>query len=366
MKTLTVGLGERSYPITIGSGILPALGESLRAVAFPRKVAVVTNPTVSALYGAAVLDTLREAGFHAAQISVPDGEAFKNLDTLNTLFDELIARGYDRGSGILALGGGVIGDLAGFAAAVYLRGIPFAQVPTTLLSQVDSSVGGKTGVNHRLGKNLIGAFYQPRHVHIDVNTLSTLPPREFRSGLAEVVKYGVVRDADFFAWLEREHAALLALEAPALVEAVRISCQIKADIVEIDEKEGGLRAILNYGHTLGHAAELLAGYGTLRHGEAVAMGMVAAAAIAADLGLASEPDRLRIEDLLRALDLPVRLPAFAPAVYLDALTRDKKVKEGVLQMVLNRGIGDCVLHSVAHPDRIIPPILEKYCEKATA
>ncbi|MDO3376763.1 3-dehydroquinate synthase [Geoalkalibacter halelectricus] len=366
MKNLTVGLGERSYPIVIGSGILPDLGVSLRAVAFPRKVAIVTNETVADLYGATVLDSLHRAGFQGAVLKVGDGEEFKSLDTLNNLFDALITQGYDRSSGILALGGGVIGDLAGFAAAIYLRGIPFAQVPTTLLSQVDSSVGGKTGVNHRLGKNLIGAFYQPRLVHIDVATLATLPPREFHAGLAEVVKYGVIRDADFFAWLENEPAALLAMDAEALVRAVGISCQIKADIVEIDEKEGGLRAILNFGHTLGHAAELLAGYGTLRHGEAVAMGMVAAAAIAEDLGLANARDRLRIEELLQALHLPVRLPSFAPAAYLEALARDKKVKEGVLQMVLNRGIGDCEVRAIAHPDRVIPPILEKYSEKASA
>lgn len=364
MKSIRVELGERSYPILIGSGILSSLGSSLQDVNFPRRVAVVTTKRVAELHGAVVMESLRRSGFSAQQIALPDGEEYKNLDTLNGLFDELIRRGFDRGSGILALGGGVIGDMAGFAAAVYLRGIPFVQVPTTLLAQVDSSVGGKTAVNHRLGKNLIGAFYQPLHVHIDVDTLKTLPVREFRAGLAEVVKYGVIRDETFFAWLEDHHAALTALDAAALIEAVGISCQIKANIVEVDEKEGGLRAILNFGHTLGHAVELLTGYGTVRHGEAVAMGMVAAAAISESLGLCSQEHRQRIEALLRSFQLPVRLPLFEPSAYIEALGRDKKVKDGILSLVLNCGIGDCVLKTVDQADRIILPVLEKFMEKA--
>lgn len=366
MKTLNVGLGERSYPIHIGSGILPLLGQSLKAVSFPRRVAVLTNPTVGHLYAAQVLEGLRAADFAATDILIPDGEEYKTLETLQGVFDALIAQGFDRGCGILALGGGVVGDLAGFAAAVYLRGVPFAQVPTTLLAQVDSSVGGKTGVNHRLGKNLIGAFYQPRLVHIDVDTLTTLPEREFRAGLAEVVKYGVIRDADFFAWLEQQGCELLVLKPEALIKAVGISCQIKADIVEVDEKEGGLRAILNYGHTLGHAVELLSGYGSVRHGEAVAMGMVAAAALAADLGLAGDKDRRRIEDLLRALHLPVRLPRHAPEAYLEVLMRDKKVKEGSLNLILNRGIGACEVRKVADPARTLLPVLERFQEDLPA
>ncbi|WP_442900222.1 3-dehydroquinate synthase [Geoalkalibacter sp.] len=366
MTSLNVGLGERSYPIHIGSGILPLLGESLAAVCFPRRVAVVTNPTVGPLYAERVLGILRQAGFSPAEILIPDGEEYKTLDTLNAVFDALIRQGFDRGCGILALGGGVVGDLAGFAAATYLRGVPFAQVPTTLLAQVDSSVGGKTGVNHPLGKNLIGAFYQPRLVHIDVDTLVTLPPREFRAGLAEVVKYGVIRDAEFFAWLEQQGPDLLELKPAALIKSVAISCQIKADIVEVDEKEGGLRAVLNFGHTLGHAVELLSGYGSVRHGEAVAMGMVAAAALSESLGLAAMGDLHRIENLLRALSLPVRLPPHAPEAYLEALMRDKKVKDGSLNLILNRGIGDCEVRKVPDLARVILPILQSYQEGARA
>ncbi len=364
LKIINVGLGERSYPIWIGRGIFDALGDALQQVAFPKKVAIVTNETVGPIYGARIREVLARSGFSAEEITIPDGEEYKNLDTLNQVFDALIRRGYDRFCGIIALGGGVVGDLAGFAAATYLRGVPFAQVPTTLLSQVDSSVGGKTAVNHRLGKNLIGAFYQPCHVHIDVATLDTLPEREFAAGLAEVVKYGVIRDAAFFAWLENSRNELLAHSPAALVEAVAISCQTKANIVEVDEKEGGVRAILNFGHTLGHAAEVLAGYGTIRHGEAVAIGMVAAAAIARQQGLCTGEDLQRIEALLVSFGLPVRLPDFAANDYLAALTRDKKVKEGVLRLVLNRAIGDCLIESVSSVEKIIVPIIEQYRKRA--
>ncbi|MDY6849750.1 MAG: 3-dehydroquinate synthase [Thermodesulfobacteriota bacterium] len=355
---IEVGLGERSYPIWIGSGVLPRLGEALKRVSFPRRIAVVTNETVAPLYGEQVLSALRQSSFAAELIVLPDGEEHKNLESLNFIFDELITRGFDRGTGLIALGGGVIGDLAGFAAATYLRGIPFAQVPTTLLAQVDSSVGGKTAVNHRLGKNLVGAFYQPRHVHIDVDTLATLPAREFRAGCAEIVKYGVIRDADFFSWLENNAPQIGEHDPVCLIHAVRISCQIKADIVEIDEKEGGLRAILNYGHTLAHAVELLSGYGKVRHGEAVAIGMVAAAAISARLGHCGAADVERIRRLLSTLGLPVCLPDFAASDYLTALSRDKKVQEGRLRMIFNRGIGDCLIEDVVDPEGTIAPVFD--------
>lgn len=359
-EQLTVGLEGRSYPIWIGNGILSRLAEALHTVSFPRRVVVVTNPTVGAIYASVVLDILTAGGFVTSEVSIPDGESFKNLQTLETIYDALIAEGIDRYSGLIALGGGVVGDITGFAAATYLRGIPFAQVPTTLLAQVDSSVGGKTGVNHPLGKNLIGAFYQPRLVHIDVNTLRTLPEREFSAGMAEVVKYGITRDRDFFDWLGENGSRLRSLDGAALVAAVKRSCQIKADVVELDEKENSLRAVLNFGHTFGHAVETLAGYGEVRHGEAVAIGMVVAASVAQRLGLCSVADVEAIRTLLLSYDLPVVPPAFPLADYLLAMGRDKKVKEGMLRLVLNRGIGDSLIREVPDPSGLFAAILEDY------
>ncbi len=360
MKKLTVGLGDRSYPIWIGADILARLGEALREVSFPKRIAVVSNPTVFERYGETVLDSLGNAGMNASVITIPDGESHKDLQTLETVYDALIAGGFDRGSALVALGGGVVGDLAGFAAATFLRGIPFAQVPTTLLSQVDSSVGGKTGVNHRLGKNLIGAFYQPMHVHIDVATLRSLPAREFAAGMAEVVKYGVIRDREFFDQLATSRDRLLQQEPEALVEAVKRSCQIKADVVESDEKESSLRAILNFGHTFGHAVETLSGYGEFRHGEAVAIGMVAAALASRSLGLCSREDVLEIRDLLTALQLPTTPPPFSLEAYLKAMGRDKKVKGGMLRMVLNRGIGDCAITEIPDPETLFRNVLSEW------
>ena len=363
LEKLTVGLGERSYPIWIGDGILDRAGEALEEAGFPRIVAVISNPTVHALYGQRFLDILHRANFTASVILVPDGEEYKNLDTLKTIYDGLIEKGLDRSSGLVALGGGVIGDITGFAAATYLRGIPYAQFPTTLLSQVDSSVGGKTGVNHPLGKNLIGAFYQPLHVHIDVNTLSTLPRREFAAGMAEVVKYGVIRDRTFFDWLSANIDGLQSLHCDALVQAVKRSCQIKANVVENDEKESSLRAILNYGHTFGHAVETLSGYGEVRHGEAVAIGMVVAAMISRELGLCSRDDVAAIRDLLASFNLPVNPPAFSLDAFLAAMGRDKKVKAGVLRLVLNRGIGDCLIREVADPEALFGAVLPSLSQK---
>ncbi len=357
MEQLSVGLGERSYPIWIGADILDRLGEALRRVSFPKRVALVSNPTVFALYGERVIEALRREGMNPSVITIPDGEEHKNLATLETVYDALIGGGFDRGAGLIALGGGVVGDLAGFAAATFLRGIPFAQVPTTLLSQVDSSVGGKTGVNHRLGKNLIGAFYQPLHVHIDVATLKTLPPREFAAGMAEVVKYGVIRDAAFFQSLQQGRESLMRQEPSALIAAVKKSCQIKADVVENDEKESSLRAILNFGHTFGHAVETLAGYGSVRHGEAVAIGMVAAALASRTRGLCSDDDVAAIRTLLTSLHLPTAPPDFPLDAYLQAMGRDKKVKGGTLRMVLNKGIGDCAIVEIPDPEALFATIL---------
>jgi 3-dehydroquinate synthase len=358
LERLTVGLGERSYPIWVGDGILERLGEALHAVDFPRQVAVITNPTVHGLHGERVLNALARDGYAASVVMIPDGEEYKSLRTLEQIYDALIGGGFDRYCGLIALGGGVVGDITGFAAATFLRGVPYVQVPTTLLSQVDSSVGGKTAINHPLGKNLIGAFYQPRHVHIDVSTLETLPKREFSAGMAEVIKYGIIRDADFFAWLAAHADRLRQRERAALVQAVKRSCQIKADIVELDEKESSLRAILNYGHTFGHAVETLAGYGEIRHGEAIAIGMSVAARIANELGLCTLGQVAAIDALLKAFALSVTPPPFSLADYLQAMGRDKKVKAGVLRFVLNRGIGDCQVSEIRDPERFFAKVLQ--------
>jgi len=360
MEQLTVGLGERSYPIWIGENILNRLGEALTAVKFPRKLGVVTNPTVFGYYGEQVLTILRDGGYRPTLIQVPDGEQYKTLATLESIYDALIGNSFDRYSGLLALGGGVIGDIVGFAAATYLRGIPFVQVPTTLLAQVDSSVGGKTAVNHPLGKNMIGAFYQPLHVHIDVATLRTLPEREFAAGMAEVVKYGVIRDREFFHWLDAHRKELHNLTPEALIHAVKRSCQTKADIVELDEKESSLRAILNYGHTFGHAVETLSGYGTYCHGEAVAIGMMVAAELSQQLGYGSKEDVSAIRSLLTSFGLPVVPPEYSLEAYLAAMGRDKKVKEGTLRFVLNHGIGDCAVHDIQDPEHIFTGMLSQF------
>jgi len=358
-EQLTVGLGERSYPILIGSGILGRVGEELSRLAFPHRIAVISNSTVTTLYGEELLGSLAAAGFQAELISIGDGEKFKSLQTLEDIFGQLIRRGFDRGSGMLALGGGVVGDITGFAAATYLRGVPFVQVPTTLLAQVDSSVGGKTAVNHPLGKNLIGAFYQPQLVHIDVATLETLPQREFAAGLAEVVKYGVIADREFFQWLSRERQAIMAQVPEVLVALVKRSCQIKANVVENDEKEHSLRAILNFGHTYGHTVETLSGYGTVRHGEAVALGMLVAASCAAELGLCRNEEIAAIRDLLQAFRLPVRLPDLPLDAVLEVMARDKKVKNGVLRLILNRALGDCEICDIAEPRPLLHAALAR-------
>lgn len=346
MEHVDVGLGERSYRIGIGTRLLGTLGEECRKLGLGRTVAVVSNTTVAPLYGGTVRASLEAAGFAVHEITLPDGEEYKNLETLNLIFDGLIRRGLDRGSFIVALGGGVVGDMAGFAAATYLRGIPFVQVPTTLLAQVDSSVGGKTGVNHSLGKNLIGVFYQPRLVLIDLDTLDTLQSRDYVAGLAEVAKYGVVLDEGLFALLEEGRERILARDKELLRSIVKRCCAIKADVVAADERESGLRAVLNYGHTLGHAVEALTGYEKMLHGEAVAIGMVEAARISEQRGLSTSADTERITALLKGFGLPVDLPLFPLDDYLEILLRDKKVREGGLTFVLNRGIGNFVLERI--------------------
>ncbi|MBJ6801889.1 3-dehydroquinate synthase [Geomonas propionica] len=339
VQTIKVALGERSYDIQLGAGILGTIGTVCRELGLTGTAAVVSNTTVAPLYFDTVRAAMEAAGYQVLLVSLPDGEAYKNSATLNQIYDALVDGSLDRGSFILALGGGVIGDMAGFAAASYLRGIPFVQLPTTLLSQVDSSVGGKTGINHPRGKNLIGAFYQPKAVLIDVMTLDTLPEREFRAGLGEIVKYGAVLDGDFFRFLEENVDALLARDKEALIQAVARSCSIKAKVVAVDEREGGVRAVLNYGHTLGHAVETLTEYTTYLHGEAVAIGMVQAAKISKHFGYCNQADRDRIAALIAALGLPAELPAFPSEKYVEALSHDKKVRDKGLLFICNRGIG---------------------------
>jgi len=339
VSLLTVNLGSNSYDIVIESGALTSLGQRCSAVGLNGVAAVVTNSKVAAFYGETVRDSLSAAGFTVVQIDIPDGEEFKNSATLNGVYDSLLASGVDRGSFIVALGGGVVGDLAGFAAATWLRGIPFVQVPTTLLAQVDSSVGGKTGIDHSKGKNLIGSFYQPRLVLIDVTTLQTLDKRQFRAGLAEVVKYGAALDSTFFEYVENNIDRIIAMDSDKLIEIIRRSCELKAQVVELDEKESGLRAVLNYGHTLGHAFESLSGYRGLVHGEAVAVGMALAAKVSSSLGFCSRNDEERIVALICRCGLSILVPEFDRQALLDILITDKKSKGGSITFICNQGVG---------------------------
>lgn len=339
MSILSVNLADNSYDIIIDRGVLASLGQRCQSVGLKGVAAVISNPTVAALYGETVYNSLVAAGYRVAQIEIPDGEEFKNSVTLNQVYDDLLAAGVDRSSFVVALGGGVVGDVAGYAAATWMRGIPFVQVPTTLLAQVDSSVGGKTGIDHPKGKNLIGAFYQPRFVLIDVNTLSTLDQRQFRAGLAEVVKYGIVIDQPFFEFVEANSAAVLAMNPDVLIEIILKSCQLKAHVVELDEKEAGLRAILNYGHTLGHAFEAISDYRGLVHGEAVAIGMVLAARVSVAEGLCSQKDYARIITLISQCGLSVEIPRYDRQQLLDAIAADKKSKSGSITFICNNGIG---------------------------
>lgn len=342
---LSVNLAENSYDIVIERGALASLGQRCRALGLKGIAAVISNPTVTALYGVPLHESLAAAGYTVVHIDIPDGEEYKNSATLNELYDDLLTAGVDRSSFIVALGGGVVGDVAGYAAATWMRGIPFVQVPTTLLAQVDSSVGGKTGIDHPKGKNLIGAFYQPRLVLIDVDTLATLDQRQFRAGLAEVIKYGVIIDHSFFEFVEKQSAAILAMDPDVLIEVILRSCQLKAQVVEFDEKESGLRAILNYGHTLGHAFESISGYSSLVHGEAVAMGMVLAAKVSVAKKLCSEEDFLRIYTLIIEFGLPVGVPNYDRKQLLHAVAADKKSKGGNITFICNQGIG---MYAMSH------------------
>ena len=342
MQTLTVDLGDRSYPIHIGSGLLDRIDLILPHLA-QKRVLVVTNTMVAPLYLARLTATLEAGGVTVASVVLPDGEAYKNWETLNLIFDALLTRRAERKTTLIALGGGVIGDMTGFAAASYQRGVPFIQIPTTLLSQVDSSVGGKTGINHPLGKNMIGAFYQPKLVLADTDTLKTLPARELSAGLAEVIKYGLIRDAEFLAWLEANMDKLRALDPAAIAHAIFRSCEIKAQVVGEDEREGGIRAILNLGHTFGHAIETGMGYGTWLHGEAVAAGMVMAVETSQRLGWLAEADVTRTRALIRAAGLPDAAPDLGVDNWLEYMGHDKKVEGGKMRFVLLKKMGEAVI-----------------------
>ena len=361
-QTLTVALDERSYPIHIGCGLLgnadlwrPHLNPKMGAV-------VITNTTVAPLYLDTVMATLAELGCPAFSVILPDGEEYKSWETLNTVFDALLENRCERGTTLIALGGGVIGDLVGFAAACYQRGAPFIQVPTTLLSQVDSSVGGKTAINHPLGKNMIGAFYQPKLVLADLDTLDTLPPREMAAGMSEVVKYGLIRDEAFFQWLEQNAEGLMARDKTLLARAVHQSCAHKAEVVARDEREAGERALLNLGHTFGHAIETGMGYGSWLHGEAVATGTVMAALLSQQLGWLDARAIERVRALFERIGLPVAGPwlAATPAAsaerYLELMRHDKKVSAGVMRLVLLKAIGQAVVSAEADDVAILAAI----------
>ncbi|MFZ0257678.1 MAG: 3-dehydroquinate synthase [Gammaproteobacteria bacterium] len=341
MSYVRVELGERSYPIHIGSGLLRQAG-LLAPYLVDRRVLVVTNESLAPLYLEQALAILQEGSPQV--LILPDGEEYKTLQVAAQIFDALLKSRFGRDSVLVALGGGVIGDITGFAAACYQRGVPYVQIPTTLLAQVDSSVGGKTGVNHPLGKNMIGAFHQPICVVADTDTLSTLKDREFRSGLAEIIKYGLIRDANFFLWLEDSLAALLERNSEALAYAIRRSCEVKADVVGTDEREIGERVLLNLGHTFGHAIETGLGYGQWLHGEAVGAGICIAGHLSARLGRLSDSDSIRIDSLVARAGLPVKLPAeLKEQQMLELMSVDKKARRGCMQLVLLNSIGSAAL-----------------------
>ena len=346
MHTLHVDLGERSYPVYIGRDLL-ADSDLMAQHIGGTQVVMVSNDTVGPLYLDRVRAALGERSL-VTEVILPDGEQYKTLDTLADIFDQVLARGHNRTTTFVAVGGGVVGDITGFAAACYQRGVDFIQVPTTLLAQVDSSVGGKTAVNHPLGKNMIGAFYQPRAVLIDTNTLQTLPRRELCAGLAEVVKYGLICDEPFYRWLQEQMPRLLAREEASLAEAIERSCSNKAQVVAADEREGGIRAILNLGHTFGHAIETAQGYGEWLHGEAVAAGMVLAAELSANRGWIPDGEVVALRELLAGIDLPVVPPAdMSQRQFLELMARDKKVLDGRLRLVLLSAIGEaCIVDDV--------------------
>lgn len=353
MEEIRVELGERSYDIHIGSNILTELAERLKQFGFSR-IALISNPTVHGLYGRELMNSMNKRGLDVSAVIIPDGEEYKDLLWAYFVYGELLRRKLDRSSAVIALGGGVIGDIAGFVASTYMRGISCIQVPTTLLAQVDSSVGGKTGVNHPLGKNMIGAFHQPRLVWTDVNTLRTLPQREFLAGMAEVIKYGVIWDEGFFKYLEDNREKILNLEKDVLERIIRRSCEIKAEVVSRDEREEGLRAILNYGHTIGHALETATGYTGHLHGEAVAIGMHLEARLSSLLGFTDEKVVARIRSQIEAFELPGTINmGIEDERLLSSMQFDKKAVAGKLRFVLPERIGSVKITDVGDTAKIV-------------
>jgi len=350
MKTLEVDLGNRSYPIHIGTDLIDQ-ASLFGACEKATSIYIVTNTTVAPLYAARLTKTLETFGKPIRTITLPDGESYKDWKNLQLIFDDLLKFGADRQTMLIALGGGVIGDMTGFAAASFMRGIRFIQVPTTLLAQVDSSVGGKTGINHPLGKNMIGAFHQPVAVVADLNTLKTLPPRELSAGLAEVVKHGAIADAKFLDWIETNAVALLACDTNAMGHAVLRSCEIKSAVVSADEREGGIRATLNFGHTFGHAIEAGMGYGEWLHGEAVGCGMVMGADLSCRLNLISKAELERLTSIIKSMNLPTAPPKFGAERYLELMQVDKKTEGGQIRYVILEKIGKAQIKSV--PDALV-------------
>ena len=351
MRTVDVALGNRAYPIHIGSDLLSKANLLVPHIK-SKRAAVVTNDAIAPLYLERLTNTLTSAGITVTSIVLPDGEEYKDWTTLNLIFDGLLSNRCDRSTTLIALGGGVIGDMTGFAAATYQRGVPFIQIPTTLLSQVDSSVGGKTAINHPLGKNMIGAFYQPKLVLADIGTLTTLPDRELKAGLAEVIKYGLIRDLPFLEWLEANLDALLARDAEALAYAVERSCINKAEVVVADETEQGERATLNLGHTFGHAIETGMGYGVWLHGEAVAAGTIMAAELSGRLGMINANDVERVRRIFIRAGLPVVGPGLGADRYMELMQHDKKVLSGKLRLILLRAIGQATIYDAASAEDI--------------
>ncbi|QJD72410.1 3-dehydroquinate synthase [Marinobacterium sp. LSUCC0821] len=354
MQNVEVDLGDRSYPIYIGEQLFAQV--DIAGLIKGRQVMIVTNETIAPLYLSALRDQL--PALQVDEVILPDGESFKTLDTLNLIFDALLEMRHNRTTTLIALGGGVIGDMTGFAAASYQRGVDFIQIPTTLLSQVDSSVGGKTGVNHPRGKNMIGAFYQPKAVLADTDVLKTLPKRELAAGLAEVIKYGLIYDVEFLAWLEQNIDGLNECDPELLAYAIKRSCEIKAEVVAQDERESGIRAILNLGHTFGHAIETEQGYGNWLHGEAVGAGMWMAADLSHRLGWISAGDLARTETLLRRANLPVRAPDdMSPERFIELMSLDKKVLDGRIRLVLLKQLGEAIVTDSADPDLLRETLL---------
>jgi 3-dehydroquinate synthase len=357
MKTININLEKRSYPIYVGEGLLENY-DLLKKHISNKKVAIITNDKIAPLYLEKISNTL-SVEKEIIPIILPDGEVFKNFETLNLIYDTLLKNKANRQITLIALGGGVIGDITGFAAATFMRGVDFIQIPSTLLSQVDSSVGGKTGINHPLGKNMIGAFYQPKCVIADINLLETLPDKELSAGLAEVIKYGLIRDSSFFEWLENNVEGIIKRDSQLLIEAVARSCQNKVDIVESDEFESGIRAILNLGHTFGHAIETATGYGKWLHGEAIAIGMVMAAYLSEQMGWLTKEENQRIKSLIVDANLPINPPEISKQEFLDLMQLDKKTKEDQINLVLQQGIGKAILTSDYDTEKLHNTLLKK-------